>query len=97
MLLAHAVAGQCLASCFFFQNLIGDFPPKWMVKITENPIEMDDFGGKTHYFRKHPIYTLKLTAVLAPENQRLEDEVSFWPWPIFRGKLAVRSRDGEAK
>ena len=68
-----------------------------MVKITENPIEMDDFGGKTHYFRNHPIYTLKLTAVLAPENQRLEDEVSFWPWPIFRGKLAVRSRDGEAK
>ena len=27
--------------------------PKWMVKIMENPIKMDDFGGKTHYFRKH--------------------------------------------
>ena len=25
-----------------------------MVKIMENPIKMDDFGGKTHHFRKHP-------------------------------------------
>ena len=23
------------------------FPPKWMVKIMENPIKMDDFGGTT--------------------------------------------------
>ena len=23
----------------------GGFPPKWMVKITENPIKMDDLGG----------------------------------------------------
>ena len=22
--------------------------------IMENPIKMDEFGGKTHYFRKHP-------------------------------------------
>ena len=29
-------------------------PPKWMVKIMENPIKMGWFGGKTHYFRKHP-------------------------------------------
>ena len=28
--------------------------PKWMVKIMENPIKMDDLGGKLHYFRKHP-------------------------------------------
>ena len=28
--------------------------PKWMVKIMENPIKMDDLGGKPHYFRKHP-------------------------------------------
>ena len=26
--------------------------PKWMVKIMENPIKMDDWGY--HYFRKHP-------------------------------------------
>ena len=24
--------------------------PKWMVKIMENPIKMDDFGGFSHYF-----------------------------------------------
>ena len=32
--------------------------PKWMVKIMENPIKMDDFWGY-HYFRKHPykLYT----------------------------------------
>ena len=28
--------------------------PKWMVKIMENPIKMGWFGGKTHYFWKHP-------------------------------------------
>ena len=33
---------------------IGGKNPKWMVKIMENPIQMDDFGGKSHYFRKHP-------------------------------------------
>ena len=26
---------------------IGGKPPKWMVKIMENPIKMDDLGGKT--------------------------------------------------
>ena len=35
---------------------IGFFPPKWMVKIMETPMKMDDFGGKTHYFGKHPYY-----------------------------------------
>ena len=29
-------------------------PPKWMVKIMENTIKMDDLGGKTPYFWKHP-------------------------------------------
>ncbi len=28
-------------------------PPKWMVKIMENPIKMDDLGGTT-FFWKHP-------------------------------------------
>ena len=32
------------------------FPPKWMVKIMENPIKMDDLGGNTHYFWKHPYF-----------------------------------------
>ena len=29
-------------------------PPKWMVKIMENPIKMDDLGGKPPIFGKHP-------------------------------------------
>ena len=33
---------------------IGGKHPKWMVKIMENPLKMDDLGGKPHYFRKHP-------------------------------------------
>ena len=40
---------------------LGVFPPKWMVKIMENPIKMDDMGGKTHYFRKHPCRTPRPT------------------------------------
>ena len=28
--------------------------PKWMVKIMENPIRMDDLGGKPTIFGKHP-------------------------------------------
>ena len=28
--------------------------PKWMVKIMENPYSNGWFGGKTHYFWKHP-------------------------------------------
>ena len=31
--------------------------PKWMVKIMENPTKMGWFGGKTHHFRKTPIYS----------------------------------------
>ena len=33
---------------------IGGKPPKWMVKIMESPIKMDDLGGKTPYLRKYP-------------------------------------------
>ena len=28
--------------------------PKWMVKIMENPVKMDDLG--VHYFQKHPVH-----------------------------------------
>ena len=28
--------------------------PKWMVKIMENPIKMDDLGGRPTIFGKHP-------------------------------------------
>ena len=45
----------------------GGKPPKWMVKIMENPIKMDDLGGKPTIFgnihwnvgvRNHPSYPL---------------------------------------
>ena len=31
-----------------FPNIVGT--PKWMVKIMENPIKMDDLGGKPSIF-----------------------------------------------
>ena len=35
---------------------IGGKPPKWMVKIRENPIRIDDLGGKnTPLFGRPPI------------------------------------------
>ena len=33
----------------------GFYPPKWMVKIMENPIKMDDLGGKKTIFFETPI------------------------------------------
>ena len=39
----------------------GVFPPKWMVKIVENPINpWMIWGDFTHYFRKHPYFRLHL-------------------------------------
>ena len=34
---------------------IGEFPPKWMVKIMENPLKMDDLGVRMLIFgsQKH--------------------------------------------
>ena len=29
-------------------------PPKWMVKIMENPIKMDDLGGPPLFLVQHP-------------------------------------------
>jgi len=34
-------------------------PPKWMVKIMENLIKMEDLGG-TPYFWKHPYMRTKM-------------------------------------
>ena len=39
-------------------GVVGPHPPKWMVKIVENPIKMDDLGGKPPIFWKYP-YTRK--------------------------------------
>ena len=37
---------------------IGVFPPKWMVKIMENPIKMDDLGGNPLFSVKQPFMTV---------------------------------------
>ena len=36
---------------------IGGKPPKWMVKITENPIKMNDLGGPP-LFLETPIWII---------------------------------------
>ena len=41
-------------SCIWVFPKIGGKPPKWMVKIMENPIKIDDLGGFSPYFWKHP-------------------------------------------
>ena len=47
----------CPRAIWVFPKMVGK-PPKWMVKIMENPIKLD--GGKTHYFRKHPYIGCKI-------------------------------------
>ena len=56
-------------------------PPKWMVKIMENPIKMDDLGGPpAHpYFWKHP-YSL------GDEKRKARGSVTCW------GELARLTR-----
>ena len=39
-------------------------PPKWMVKIMENPIKRDDLGGKTPNFGNTHISTGEFTGFL---------------------------------
>jgi len=59
------------------------FPPKWMVKIMENLIKIDDLGGKTHYFRKHSYGKVK-------EGKRKQVEnwwFGFVVWDSNRGAL----------
>ena len=46
-----------------------------MVKITEIPIKMDDLGGKTHHFRKHP---QKKTLKMLPVGRALLNKKSFF-------------------
>ena len=40
---------------------IGVFPPKWMVKIMENPIKMDDLGGPL--LLETPIYIYNIYTI----------------------------------
>ena len=40
--------------------------PKWMVKIMENPIKMDDLGGFSHYFWVDTHIKAYMSLVLQP-------------------------------
>ena len=42
---------------------IGGNPPKWMVKIMENPIKIDDLGGKKNLFLETPISKFYISEV----------------------------------
>jgi len=43
-----------------FPKIVGK-PPKWMVKIKENPIKMDDLG-ENHLFSETPTLVITSTA-----------------------------------
>ena len=53
----------------------GIYPPKWMVKIMENPIEMDDFGGF------HPTISLE-TSKSWPRTPG-PSPVKMMPWNLW--------------
>ena len=61
---------------FFFSSESGDVPPLY---------------ESTKFVFSERLPFLKLTASYAPENHRLEDEISIWGifLPMFRGKLFV--------
>ena len=46
-------------------------PPKWMVKIMENPIKMGWFGGFSHIFGNTHIYTPSVYPHLSWAVQKL--------------------------
>ena len=48
-------------SCIWVFPKIGGKPPKWMVKIMENPIKIDDLGGFSPYFWKHPFALFEIS------------------------------------
>ena len=64
---------------------IGGKPPKWMVKIMENPIKLDDLGGKKKtIFGSTPTCTWYLLAVPRTVGDGLDD-----PMPIFPRTLQL--------
>ena len=67
--------------------------PKIVVFIMENPIKMDDLGGKTHYLRKHPYTTGNLRVFLHPKISG--PERTSWVFqlqPRKRSSCATESR-----
>ena len=56
--------------------------PKWMVKIMENPeLKVDDWGGKPHYFWKHPCDRFNPQQM---EKKKLEHEKKCHVWAILK-------------
>ena len=73
-------------------------PPKWMVKIIENPIKMDDLGcfppifGNTHFsITKKEFSTLQVVKCLATKKMGLEVwKLRFFSiWALYRNALLV--------
>ena len=59
-----------IAGCF---PTTGDFPPKWMVKIRESPIRIDDLGGKPPIFGN-----IQLVIVIMEYNDSRERNLEFF-------------------
>ncbi len=47
---------------------IGGKPPKWMVKIMENPIKMDDLGGPP-LFLETLIYAIRIQRLICQDKK----------------------------
>ena len=72
---------------------IGGFPPKWMVKITENPLKkVDELGGKTHYFWKHLIIPKDAGVFLRKRFSPVP--ILFWEMGFFDYQSPTRSGRG---
>ena len=71
---------------------IGGKPPKWMVKIMENPIKMDDLGAHP-YFWKHPYgyrfasFQTDITISPSSESSTIETRVRNLPSTSMLGSL----------
>ena len=61
---------------------IGDFPPKWMVKIMEKPIQMDDLGVKPTIFGNIHIYITNICMDILKRTHNIDISyaVAFRVW-----------------
>ena len=61
---------KCVYGCNYISfPKIGGKPPKWMVKIMENPIKMDDLGGTMIFGNTHisfPLFAYLFTQLMRP-------------------------------
>ena len=66
-----------------------------MMKIMENPIKIMDDLGKTHHFRKKPIYcnfkssVFKVPAMFLHHGNLKFPEKTFFSWPFFHDLKTV--------